>query len=135
MHHKSLLPLKVLFLLFPFSSRELIFYNFQLVVEQAINKSNEYAVKALLYHYLYTVRAAANLAVCFSAQGVFLAGDNQVSNKAFVCEHFNYLYNEEFKRHPKSKWIDNIPIYSQIEYLNLNIEGTLHICRNELAKK
>ena len=46
-----------------------------------------YARKALLYHYKYLARNSQNLAIALNARGVFWAGDNHVSNRAFVHKY------------------------------------------------
>jgi len=98
---------------------------------QALDESNEFAIKAMLYHYLYYFRAAANLAICLNVQGIFLAGDNQVSNRTFVEKNIDVLY-KEFLDHPKFFWLDKIPIFTQTTFMSMNIEGCLNVCRNIL---
>lgn len=99
-----------------------------LVSALATEGTNEAAVRALLYHYLFLARASANLAICMGAKGIFWAGGNQISNSKFVEAKKELLYNE-FLNHPKTSWINNVPIYAQTKDFNINLEGTVHVSR------
>jgi len=95
-------------------------------------KGNLYATKAMLFHFKWLFRSAQNLCVGLQAQGVFLAGDNQVSNHPFVKKYKNRL-QEVFLNHPKKAWIENIPFFSQTRKLNTNIEGAIYYAQRHYA--
>merc|ERR1712137_123631 len=98
------------------------------ISELAIKGECEAASKALFYHYLYLARGSANLAVGLQAKGIFWAGGNQVSNHNFVAQHSDKL-REEFLSHTKVDWIKDCPIYTQINRININLEGAFHVSR------
>jgi len=95
------------------------------VVQQAIEKSNPNAEKALLLHYKYLFRISQQQSVGMIAKGVFLAGDNQASNDFFVKQHIPY-FKGEFLQSTKKEWILDIPVYRQTKSYNLNLLGCLH---------
>jgi glucokinase len=101
------------------------------IATEAIN-GNLYATKAMLFHFKWLFRSAQNLCVGLQAQGVFLAGDNQVNNHPFVMKYKSRL-REVFLNHPKQAWIENIPFFSQTEKLNTNIEGTIYYAQRHFA--
>jgi len=98
-------------------------------IAKAASDGNLYAVKALNIVYSWLFRSAANLSIGFLAGGVFLAGDNQVNNLLFVESNLEE-FKKKFLNFPKEPWINNIPVYTQYEYLNINILGALHFAQH-----
>jgi len=94
-------------------------------------EGNFFATKAMLYHYKWLFRSAQNLCVGLQAQGVFLAGDNQVNNNEFVNKYKKQL-RDVFLNHPKRAWIENISFFAQTKVINTNIEGTIYYAQNHL---
>lgn len=64
--------------------------------------------------------------MALSIRGVFLAGDNQVKNDAFVSHPENVdIFQKDFMNHPKSSWLANTSIFRQKQECNLNLVGCL----------
>jgi len=98
------------------------------VVQQALEQSDPKAEKALLLHYKYLFRISQQQSIGMIAKGVFLAGDNQVSNDSFVIKHIPY-FKEEYLRSTKKEWILETPVYRQTKSYNLNLLGCLHYAK------
>jgi len=94
----------------------------------AADSGNANALKALEIHYRFLLRTAQNICVGANVKGVFLAGDNQVSNHKFVASFVQSL-KDEFLNHPKRHWIENVPVYAQTTSININVYGTLYVAR------
>jgi len=99
------------------------------IVRQALADPPEpKAAKALFLHYKYLFRTAQQQSIGLQAKGVFLCGDNQVSNDPFVSSHA-LEYKEEFLCSTKSSWLTDVPIYRQIKLYNLNLLGCLVVAQ------
>lgn len=92
-------------------------------IAQLAQKGDKVARKALLYHYLYFMRAAKAVATTLSCDSVLMALDNQVKNDWFVRSAFDEL-REEFYHFIRPDWMKSIRVYTQTKTLNFNILGT-----------
>mmetsp|Transcript_4104 Transcript_4104/g.6162 ORF Transcript_4104/g.6162 Transcript_4104/m.6162 type:complete len:407 (-) Transcript_4104:56-1276(-) len=108
----------------------------QYVVDHAFSKRVQYpqAVKALYYHYRYLARFSANLGIATQVDGIFWAGTNQVINDAFIRQRADKLRNDFFK-HPKGDWLQDVGVFGQTKHLNINILGTIHIAKTRSKVK
>jgi glucokinase len=97
-------------------------------IATAAASGNEHAKKALEIHYRVLMRIVQGISIGMNVKGVFLAGDNQVANDAFVKSISKELH-EEFLNHPKRHWIANAPVYTQTTSFNINLYGTLYVAR------
>jgi hypothetical protein len=93
----------------------------------------KYAHDSLKAHYRYLARFSQQLCITFRAKGVFWVGDNQVYNQNFVSALSDDLLYE-FYDHPKASWIHDVPIYSQMKSVNINLLGVLFTAK-VLAKE
>lgn len=89
---------------------------------------NTQAEQALEIHYRILMRTSQNIAVGMNVKGVFLCGDNQVSNDKFV-KSIKQKLHDEFLNHPKRHWIEKVPVYTQTTSFNINLYGTLYVAR------
>jgi len=89
-------------------------------------KSNDLkALRAVYLHYKYLIRSAQTQCVGLLGKGVFLAGDNQVSNDPIVTKYIEE-FQREFRNHPKSHWLEDVPVFRQTKSFNLNLLGCLY---------
>lgn len=101
------------------------------IVEHAFKEPpSQYATKALMLHYKYLMRISKNLSVGLLAKGIFLAGDNQVNNNAFIEQHLEEL-RAEYLDHPKRDWIEGVELFTQVKPFSLMLHGALHVARED----
>jgi len=104
------------------------------IVQAAKDESDPMAVGALLWHYRYLARHTQNLALGLQVGGVFWGGDNQVNNADFVSKYLDVL-RAEFLNISKSHWVQDLQVFSQVQTININLEGAMMIARNHTRDK
>jgi len=91
-------------------------------------KNEEECITSVEIHYRYLMRLLKNLCITFQVKGVFLAGDNQVTNN----DVFQFLLNRlqsEFLYVPKREWVDHVELYVQKKTFNINLHGAVQYAK------
>eukprot|EP01116_Phalansterium_solitarium_P023954 TRINITY_DN8633_c0_g1_i2.p2 TRINITY_DN8633_c0_g1~~TRINITY_DN8633_c0_g1_i2.p2 ORF type:complete len:376 (+),score=98.62 TRINITY_DN8633_c0_g1_i2:87-1214(+) len=95
-------------------------------VAQLAQAGDKNALDAMQIHYRYLMRVAQTMCVGLQTKGVFLAGDNQVANDAFVVAQTKQL-QQELRNHQKHEWVDDVSVYRQVVSYNLNLLGCIFV--------
>jgi len=101
----------------------------KLKAEEIVKKAEEgceNCIKAVSFHFRYLMKCLKDLSVGLLAEGIFLAGSNQVSNNT-IFENYMSEWSLEYLSHPKHSWIQEVEWYTQMEDFNINLHGALFV--------
>jgi len=91
-------------------------------------QGDENSLEAFRIHYRFLLRNAQNLSVALQTKRVFLAGGNQVNNKA-ILDIITPDLQQEFLNHVKTDWLKPVYVFTQIQDENFNILGALYMAK------